>query len=51
MIGGMAKIDGQSVMIIGTQKGRTTKATPSFWYVQIQRAIEKLYVDEAGRKI
>ena len=25
MIGGMAKIDGQSVMIIGTQKGRTTK--------------------------
>ena len=25
MVGGMAKIDGQSVMIIGTQKGRTTK--------------------------
>ncbi len=25
MIGGMAKIDGQSVIIIGTQKGRTTK--------------------------
>ncbi len=25
MVGGLAKIDGQSVMIIGTQKGRTTK--------------------------
>ena len=25
MIGGLAKIDGKSVMIIGTQKGRTTK--------------------------
>ncbi len=25
MVGGMAKIQGQSVMIIGTQKGRTTK--------------------------
>lgn len=25
MIGGLAKIDGQSVMLIGTQKGRTTK--------------------------
>lgn len=25
MVGGMAKIDGQSVMFIGTQKGRTTK--------------------------
>lgn len=25
MIGGLAKIDGQSVMFIGTQKGRTTK--------------------------
>jgi acetyl-CoA carboxylase carboxyl transferase subunit alpha len=25
MIGGMAKINGQSVMLIGTQKGRTTK--------------------------
>lgn len=25
MVGGMGKIDGQSVMIIGTQKGRTTK--------------------------
>lgn len=25
MIGGLAKIDGQNVMIIGTQKGRTTK--------------------------
>jgi acetyl-CoA carboxylase carboxyl transferase subunit alpha len=25
MIGGMGKIDGQTVMIIGTQKGRTTK--------------------------
>ena len=25
MVGGLAKIDGQSVMLIGTQKGRTTK--------------------------
>lgn len=25
MVGGLAKIDGQNVMIIGTQKGRTTK--------------------------
>lgn len=25
MVGGIAKIDGQSVMLIGTQKGRTTK--------------------------
>ncbi len=53
MVGGFAQLDGETVMIIGQQKGINTKMRQltKFWYGKPRRIQKSITPDEACRKI